>query len=180
MKAGLELWYLAVNGFLRRVRSSRSFCRETSTFSIFTESLSCPAGHLATWSQSAISSSLQSTTHQVYQEYFVLNVGILAPSDPNGVPIDGLLSRTDFYFQQGSKFVRVESLKNEEATGELWHFSECRACLTNDKASNYKNSHDLVKLADGKIYFMGRNDRVVKINGKLTDLSLIEKVGSRF
>ncbi len=61
--------------------------------------------------------------------------------------------------------------------GVLFISSSTRVCYINGKKEEYLNSADLVRVLNARIYVMGRSDNSVKINGKLTDLTKIEKVG---
>ena len=48
--------------------------------------------------------------------------------------------------------------------------------MINGEVKEYAESGDRAFVSDGKVYLKGRDDRVVKINGKLTDLNLLEQV----
>jgi hypothetical protein len=60
--------------------------------------------------------------------------------------------------------------------GPLFMSSSTRVSLINGKKEAYLNSADLARVSNGRIYVLGRLDHSVKINGKLTDLTKVEKV----
>ena len=61
-------------------------------------------------------------------------------------------------------------------SGYLLHSSETRRCYTNGELNKFVNSEDQVYLLDNRLYLKGRNNRSVKINAKLVDLNLLERV----
>lgn len=74
--------------------------------------------------------------------------------------------------------MNVEEVSNsdEGIEGLLLHSSDTRKCLINDEVREYAESGDRALVKAGKVYVKGRDDRLVKINAKLTDLNALEQV----
>lgn len=58
----------------------------------------------------------------------------------------------------------------------MFHSSKTRTCFINGQKEDFIDSGDLIELNNKDIYIIGRNNRSIKINGKLTDLYLLENV----
>lgn len=73
--------------------------------------------------------------------------------------------------------VLVNKLISSGTTGTLFHSSETRKCIVNGETKEFVNSGDEVLIVNNSIYFRHRTNKLsFKINGKLVDLSLLEKV----
>ena len=65
---------------------------------------------------------------------------------------------------------------NSIKSGQLYHSSETRECFINGHKPKYIDSGDNIEIYMNQIYLTGRNNRIIKINSKLTDLNLLEMV----
>lgn len=100
------------------------------------------------------------------------------------VPIGRTLKETKLFLkvsENDKELVEISDsllVKSYETTyeGILFHHSSTRICLINNEKVKYVNSGDLVTISCGEIYVIGRSNRSVKINGKLTDMLKLEMV----
>lgn len=96
----------------------------------------------------------------------------------NGVPVVGqVLAETKLWLRTNdNQILDIEDCLNRRIDGLLLHSSETRKCLINGQSKKFIDSGDKAVVFGRKVYLHGRDDRVVKINGKLTDLNLLEQV----
>lgn len=98
----------------------------------------------------------------------------------NGVPVGKLLNETKLYLKTDeSDILDVEKLigsSKNAIEGVLLHSSESRKCIVNGESQKFANSSDRALVLGEKIFLKGRDNRSVKINGKLTNLNLLEDV----
>ena len=60
--------------------------------------------------------------------------------------------------------------------GQLFHSSDVRQCSIDGEKLNFVESGDFVVLKNKRVYVKGRTNRLVKINGKMVNLVLLESV----
>ncbi|CAF0724993.1 unnamed protein product [Brachionus calyciflorus] len=97
--------------------------------------------------------------------------------DLDEVSIGTPLSETKFYLKTKDQLILFDSDLNANLIDEefeLVHFSQKRICYIDGKRKEFLESGDRAFLKNNKIYLKGRIDRIVKINGNLTDLNLLE------
>ena len=101
------------------------------------------------------------------------------------MPIGLPLNETVLFLKQADKenLINLNELFNDDslstdfyAEGELLHSSETRKCYINGKRSNFIESGDFVVFKNKRVYVKGRTNRLVKINGKMVNLILLENV----
>jgi hypothetical protein len=89
---------------------------------------------------------------------------------------------TKVYIRYENNLVDLNELANEShkraIPGQLVLQSSIRSCYINDEqpANEFVDTRDNIIFYCGKIYYRGRDDRKVKINGKITDLNYLEQV----
>ncbi len=94
------------------------------------------------------------------------------------------MNETEFFIKlkdSQNNITAVKSLifnqKEKFYEGELLHSSKTRVCFINGEKKTYISSGDWAFIFENNIYVKGRiMDSSVKINGKLTDLMLLEMV----
>lgn len=83
--------------------------------------------------------------------------------------------------EQTDRFI---SLKEVDSTtkqfGRLYLGSKTRICLLNNQIKELIDTGDEVLYYKQKLYYKGRFNKIRKINGKLLNLNLLQKVGFNF
>ena len=105
-------------------------------------------------------------------------------SDENGVSIGLPLNETKLFIKtedENSLIDLNEVLLNETYSdkvleGKLLHSSATRVCYLDGQRVDLIESGDKCLVKNKKVYLKGRSDRFVKINAKMLNLTLLEKV----
>jgi acyl-CoA synthetase len=98
------------------------------------------------------------------------------------VPIGMPLNETKLFLKQSTQeiFTNIEDLITDDNLkkyeGVLYHSSKTRICYIDGQNLEFANSGDYATVTNKKIYLSGRIDDLLKINGKLTSLKLLENV----
>lgn len=89
---------------------------------------------------------------------------------------------TNIFIRLDKNLVNLNELINEsherKIDGQLVLQSSKRVCYINDEINpnEFVETRDNISYYCGRIYYRGRDDRKLKINGKITDLNYLEQV----
>jgi hypothetical protein len=108
-----------------------------------------------------------------------LSINSLYISDEEGVPLGLPLIETDLFLFKNEKFISLKELDSScKHLGSLYLSSKTRKCLLNNEIKDYIYTGDEVLYYNNKLYHKGRTDKTRKINGKLLNINLLQKVSS--
>jgi hypothetical protein len=108
-----------------------------------------------------------------------LSINSLYISDEEGVPLGLPLIETDLFLFKNEKFISLKELDSScKHLGSLYLSSKTRKCLLNNEIKDYIYTGDEVLYYNNKLYYKGRTDKTRKINGKLLNINLLQKVSS--
>ena len=78
---------------------------------------------------------------------------------------------------KNDKFILLKELNSSSKhLGRLYLGSETRKCLLNNEIKSYIDTGDEVCYYNNKLYYKGRMNKIIKINGKLLNINLLQKV----
>jgi hypothetical protein len=112
--------------------------------------------------------------------------------DLNKIPIGTPIGDTELYIKlnnnnNNNKLININDINSKLLIeeGELYLISNKRGCYVNNEFKTIINTNDIVNINvntntnnsnNYNIYLIGRKNRLIKINAKLTNLNLLEKV----
>ncbi len=105
------------------------------------------------------------------------------------MPLGKAMNETELYLSFDNSSQSIVSLiglkaksSEEPVTGLLFLKSSTRICYIDGNINEIEggnvivNTGDLVEYNKGKLYYAGRSNKQCKVNGKLTNLDILEKV----